>query len=155
MDFAEELYQEFSNTFAEDVDNVISNKSNEDFQYDQTISVRVQKTKRQVVVDDTTIQKIQKICGEAQGEKFSFVEICLGASTLFLGAFLGALIAKVPYEFTFAGVLSYSICPIVGIGMGVAYFLIRKNQINDIKMFGARISEYVDECLDVEREEVK
>jgi lysyl-tRNA synthetase class II len=58
----------------------------------------------------------------------------------------------VPYEFTFVGVLSYSICPIVGIGMGVAYFLTRRNQINDIKTFGARISEYVDECLDAESE---
>ncbi len=41
MDSIEELYQEFSNVITENVDNVISDKSNKELQFDQTVSVRV------------------------------------------------------------------------------------------------------------------
>ena len=153
MENTEELYQAFSNVNAENVANVISDKSNKELQFDQTVSVLVPKVRDRIVVDAISIQKIKKTCEEAQKERFPYAELFLGISSLFLGAFLGALMSQVPYTFSFLGVLSYSICPIAGIGFGVAYILNRKNNANEIKNFAGKILEYVDDSVEAEGDE--
>jgi len=153
MDSTEELYQAFTNVITENVDNVISDKSNKELQFDQTVSVRVPKIREQVSIDKINVQKIKKVCEDANKEKFPLAEIFLGASTLFLGAFLSALLSKVPYAFNFIGVLSYSVCPFAGIGFGVAYIFKRKNNASDIKIFAEKVLEYIGDSLEVEGEE--
>lgn len=153
MDSTEELYQAFSNVNTENVENIISDKSNKELQFDQTVSVRIPKIREQVTVDKISVQKIKRICEDANKEKFPYAEVFLGISTLFLGGFLSALLSKVPYAFNFIGVLSYSVCPIAGIGFGVAYIFKRKNNANDIKVFAEKILEYIEDSLEIEGEE--
>ena len=153
MDITEELYQSFSNVNTENVDNVISDRNNKELQFDQTVSVLVPKVRNRILVDVKSVQKIHELCEAARKEKFPFAELFLGVSTLFLGAFLGALISQVPYVFTFIGIFSYSICPIAGIGFGVAYIFSRKSNGIDNKMFAEKISEYLEDSFIVEGEE--
>lgn len=153
MDSTEELYQAFANAVTENVENVISDKSNKELQFDQTVSVRVPKIREQVSIDKISVQKIKKVCEDANKEKFPYAEVFLGMSTLFLGAFLSALLSKIPYAFNFIGVLSYSVCPFAGIGFGVAYIFKRKNNANDIKVFSEKILEYIEDSLEIEGED--
>lgn len=60
MDSTEELYRAFTNVSTENVDNVISDKSNKELQFDQTVSVRIPKIREQVSVDKINVQKIKK-----------------------------------------------------------------------------------------------
>ena len=85
--------------------------------------------------------------------KFPFAEVFLGIASLLLGAFLGALIAKVPYELCFASVLSYNICPVGGIGCGVAYFFCRHNESADVVQLATQVDECVSDSDGVENEE--
>lgn len=91
--------------------NVIGPDSNGTLRFSQTYDVKVPKASGKVVLDASCVRKIKNLCNQAKKPKFPFAEVFLGIASLLLGAFLGALIAKVPYALCFASVLSYNICP--------------------------------------------
>ena len=153
MNSTEALYQAFSNAVTEDAGNVISNANNNELQFNQTVNIRVPKVRDRLLIDAKIIRKIKSVCEEAQKGKFTYAEVFLGIASLFLGAFLGSLMSQVPYELTFRGILSYTICPIGGIGFGVAYWFCRKNDMKDIKYWAEKVSEYIEDSDEADMEE--
>ena len=58
---------------------------------------------------------------------FSWAELWLSLSTLFLGAFISALISQIKYEYSFLSILFYSVCPLLGAVFLVLYFMVRNS----------------------------
>lgn len=149
----EDFNQIQPNVTAENVDNIINSSNKYELHINQTLSVQPPKVKKYVLIDANNIKKIEDLCNKAKSEKISLDEIFLGASSLFLGAFLSALISGIPYEFSFISILSYSICPFGGIGFGSAYFFTRKSKIVDINTISEKVIEYIDDYIEVGDEE--
>ena len=123
--------------------NITSEDSNE-LQYSQTYSVKIPKTENKVLVDVAELRKVKDICKTASNSKFSYAELFLGISTLLLGAFLSAMVSNIQYEFKIVSVFLYTICPALGLGCGVAYFFLRKKEVNDAKHLAERIVDCID-----------
>ena len=143
MDSADAMMQAFETSAEDCATTVIGPDSNGTLRFSQTYDVKVPKASGKIVLDASSVKKIKNLCAQAKNSKFPFAEVFLGVASLLLGAFLGALIAKVPYELNFASVLSYNICPVGGIGCGVAYFFCRHNESTDV----VRLATQIDECI--------
>ena len=112
-------------------------------------NIHVPKTRDKIVLDIGSIEKLRKECKEIKQTKCPYAEVCLGAASLLLGAFLSALISQMAYELKFLSILFYSICPVGGIGCSVAYYFLRKNSMADAK----KLADYVEEYIIVPAEE--
>ena len=113
----EKKWPQFDNIVVENVGNVISNndmlkiKQTMDFTY----AIRV-----------SSISKVYKACTEVKKTKFSWAELWLSLSTLFLGAFISALVSQIEYMHSFLSIIFYSVCPALGGIFFMAYFMARK-----------------------------
>lgn len=139
----EQLYSQFQNSAAEDAENIISQDTNNELQYNHKISVKVPEPGEMTLVDVKSINKIKNECNKAKNNHFPCAEVLLGVSTLLIGAFLSALMSQISYELKFLSVLFYTICPTVGIGCGVAYFFCRKNDMYSAKQLAEKIEDYI------------
>ena len=144
----EHSYEQFRNVITKDAENVISQDTNNELQYNQKISVKVPEPSEKVLLDLKNINKIKNECDKIKNNRFPCAEVFLGVSSLFLGAFLSALISQISYELKFLSILFYTICPAVGIGCGVAYFFCRKNDIYSAKQLAEKIEDYISNDLD-------
>lgn len=149
----EEIYSKFSTSTTEEAENVISGDSNKALQYSQTYNVHVPKPEDKVVLNASSVKKIQGECQKAKEIKFPYAELFLGIASLLIGAFLSAIISQVPYELKPLGLIFYTICPVGGAGFGVAYCFCRKNDVDDTKKLATRIEEYIQDVDEVESEE--
>lgn len=151
MELINQSYSEYSNASIENTDNVISTNANSMLQYEQKHNVVLPPEEQMIAISARTIKKMKDECSDAKKQTFPYAELWLGLATLFLGAFLSALISQINYELKFLSVLFYSICPVGGVGFGVSYFFCRKNNMVSIADFAKRI----DEQLPVYQEEEK
>lgn len=142
------MMEAFEASTEEYVTNVITPDSNGNLCYSQTYAVKVPKASQKVALDTHAVKKVQSLCAKAKKSRFPIAEVFLGIASLFLGAFLSALIAKVPYEMSFASILSYNICPVGGAGFGVAYFFYRQNDSADVVRLATQIEECICESID-------
>ena len=150
MDITEEIFLECNNVVMQPAENVISKKNNQELQYEQIHNIVVLPEEKKVAINISAIKRVQKECEEAKKRKCWYAEWCLGISTLLLGAFLSALISKMPYEWSWLSVLSYTICPIGGIACFILYFTGRKNENSNIVDFANRIEEQICNLEDME-----
>ncbi len=141
----QEILSITSNTIEEDAENLITPSHNSDFQMNQTFTVIPPKPTNKALIDVNTVNKIKKTCQKARKKNFSLAELLLGLSTLFLGAFFSALISQIAYEFKWLSIIFYSICPIIGVGCLVAYFLLKKEDSDNINSLVEKIEEYLEE----------
>ena len=139
----EQLYSQFQNATTEDAENIISQDTNNELHYNHKISVRVPEPGEMVLVDLKSINKIKNECNKATSNHFPLAEVLLGVSSLFIGAFLSALMSQISYELKFLSVLFYTISPMVGIGCGVAYFFCRKSDMYSATQLAERIEDYI------------
>lgn len=139
----EELYQAFSGSVFEDAENIMPNDSNTELQYSQTYNVRVPKPEDKVVLDASSVKKIKEECKKAQKVCFPYAEVFLGVASLLIGAFFSAILSKVTYELRFLSIFFYTICPVGGVGAGVAYWFCRRKDTSDIKLFAEKIEGYI------------
>ena len=153
MDAQDVMMQAFSTSEEDCAVNVIGSESNGTLQYSQIFDVKVPKANKKVLVDAGVIKKIQLLCAQAKTEKFPFAEVFLGVASLFWGAFLSALISGVSYEASFVSILSYNVCPVGGVGFGVAYFFCRKKGFADMVQLATRIEECICDSVIEESEE--
>lgn len=95
--------------------NVISN--NDMLKIKQTMDVRVPKKDANdftYAIRVSSISKVYKACTEVKKTKFSWAELWLSLSTLFLGAFISALVSQIEYMHSFLSIIFYSVCPALG-----------------------------------------
>lgn len=149
----EELYKAFTGPISEDAENVMPNDSNAELKYSQTYNVKVPKPEDKIVLDASCVKKIKEGCEEAKRVQFPYAEVFLGLASLLIGAFLSAILSKVTYEFKLLSVFFYTICPVGGVGAGVAYWFCRKRDITDIKLFAEKIEGYIRNFDGMEVEE--
>lgn len=152
MDITDEILLGCNSAVVQPTGNVISRKNNQELQFEQVCNLVVPPEEKKVAINISTIKKVQKECVEAKKRKCSYAEWCLGISTLLLGAFLSALMGKMPYEFSLLSVFSYTVCPVGGVGCLIFYFTGRKNENKSIVEFATRIEEYVGSFEDVEED---
>lgn len=149
----EELYQKMlTDAISEDAENIMPNDSNTELQYKQTYNVRIPKPEDKIVLDASSVRKIKVECEKAKKVKFSYAEVLLGLSSLLIGAFFSAILSKVTYEFKMLSIFFYTICPVGGVGAGVAYWNCRKKDTTDIKLFAEKIEECITNFDETERE---
>lgn len=148
----EEIYQAFADSIFEDAENIMPNDSNAELQYSQTYSVRVPKPEDKIVLDASSVRKIKEECEKAQKIQFPYAEMFLGIASLLIGAFLSAILSKVTYELKFLSIFFYTICPVGGVGAGVAYWFCRRKDSSDIKLFAEKVEEYIKNFDEIEEE---
>ena len=129
----QDLYTQCMNTVDEVAENVMPDNSNTDLQFKQTFNVKMPKPGKKILIDACSIEKIKNECTSVKKTTFPIAELLLGLATLFLGAFLSAVISQIEYKFAFLSILFYSICPVVGIGTFVAYFFAAKMKVIILK----------------------
>ena len=139
----EEIIQGCNNVIFEQTGNVINSSDNQSLQYEQMHSVVLPPEETKIAINISTLKKVRHECQKVKESKFSLAELWLGFATMFLGAFLSALMSKTPYELSLLSVLSYTICPIGGVGFGISYFYCRNNENRNITQFAERIEEYI------------
>jgi len=139
----EEFYQTFSGSICEDAENIMPNDSNVELQYSQTYNVHIPKPEDKIVLDASSVRKIKAECEKAKRVKFSYAEVFLGIASLLIGAFLSAILSKVTYEFKLLSIFFYTVCPVGGVGAGVAYWFCRKKDTTDIKLFAEKVEGYI------------
>lgn len=149
----EELYQAFTGLISEDAENIMPNDTNAELQYSQTYSVRVPKPEDKIVLDASSVRKIKAECEKAQKVQFPYAELFLGIASLLIGAFFSAILSKVTYELKFLSIFFYTICPVGGVGAGVAYWFCRRKDTSDIKSFAEKIEGYIRNIDEMEVEE--
>lgn len=153
MDIAEQIIQSCNNAIEEETNNVISKETNHTLQYEQTHDVVLPPEEKKIAINVSALRKVRNECERAEKTKFTYAELWLGISTLLLGAFLSALMSKIPYELNFLSVLFYSICPIGGAGFGVAYFFCRSSNNMDVVQLAEKIEDYLPDLKEMEEQE--
>lgn len=148
----DEIYQGFAGSISQDAENIMPNDSNATLQYSQTYNVRVPKPEDKVVLDASSVKKIKAECEMAKKTQFPYAEVFLGIASLLIGAFLSAILSKVTYEFKLLSIFFYTICPVGGVGTGVAYWFCRKKDITDIKLFAEKVEGYIRNFDETEEE---
>lgn len=142
METADDIMRAFSNSEESYADNVIIGvENNEKLQYSLTYDVAIPKPNNKVVLDISAINKALLICRHAKKKRFPFAEVFLGAASLFIGAFFGALVSKVPYEASLASILSYNVFTVLGVGFAVAYVFCRDKESNDAVQLATKIED--------------
>lgn len=124
----EEEWFQVEDTIIENAANIVSD--NEVLQIKQTMDVRVPKSDANeftLAIRASALRKVYKACKEVKRARFSLAELWLSLSTLFLGGFISAIMSQIKYEFSFLGVLYYSICPLLGAVFFVLYFMARNS----------------------------
>lgn len=149
----EEFYQAFTGLISEDAENIMPNDTNAELQYSQTYSVRVPKPEDKIVLDASFVRKIKAECEKAQKVQFPYAELFLGMASLLIGAFFSAILSKVTYELKLLSIFFYNICPVGGVGAGVAYWFCRRKDTSDIKLFAEKIEGYIRNIDEMEVEE--
>lgn len=149
---AEEFYQAFAGSAFEDAENIMPNDSNTELQYSQTYSVRVPKPEVKIVLDASSVKKIKEECEKARKIQFPYAEVLLGIASLLIGSFLSAILSKVTYELNALSIFFYTICPVCGVGAGVAYWFCRRKDASDIKLFAEKIEGYISSFDELEEE---
>lgn len=139
----EEIFQACNNVMCEQASNVIDATDNQSLQYGKIHSVVLPPEEKKIAINISTLKKVRMECEKMKESVFSFAELWLGLATMLFGAFLSAIMSKVPYEFSFLSVLFYTICPIGGVGFGISYFYCRKNENRSITQFAEIIEEYI------------
>ena len=146
-DTNENMWIPADDTLIENVGNIISESNNNGIlQYNQKVDVRVPKSDAndfQVAIRASSIRKILKACKDTKKNEFTWSELFLGLSTLFIGAFFSAIISQVEYTSKFLSVFLYSICPMVGVSFFVAYFFCRKASSIDASRLAELVEEYI------------
>ncbi len=150
MDITEEIFLGCNNVVVQPTENVISKKNNHELKYEQTHNIVVLPEEKKVAINISAIKRVQKECEAAKKRKCGYAEWCLGISTLLLGAFLSALMSKMPYELSWLSVLSYTICPIGGVSCFILYFTGRKGENSGIVDLANRIEEQICNVGDME-----
>lgn len=138
----EKLYSSFQNVYIENVGNNNGQKKI-DLQYNQVVNVSITEKSEMVAIEKEVIRKIKNECKKLKNICFPWSEILLSISSLLIGAFISALISQISYELKFLSVFFYTICPSFGLGLLVAYFLIKKNDIYTAKLFADRMEDYI------------
>ena len=149
----EQLIKTFTDSILEDAENIMPDDSNDVLQFSQKVNIKPPKPAEKVLLDVSSVNKIKVECEKAKKIQFPYAELFLGIASLLLGAFFSALISGVNYEFNFVSILFYSICPVFGIGTGVAYFFFRKKGIVDIKEFAEKVEEHIQSSDEIGREQ--
>ena len=139
----------------EDAETTIIDGKDATLQYSQTCNVRLPKPEDQVALNASEISKMKSICEDAKNEKFPLAEVFLSAASLLFGALLSAIISQVHYEYTLLSIFLYTLCPVGGMGFGVAYIFARNKNINDIKQFAIRIENCISIYYENDSEERK
>ncbi|MDO5297783.1 MAG: hypothetical protein Q4F18_00025 [Clostridia bacterium] len=103
-------------------------------------------------MDASSVKKIKAECEEAKRAQFPYAEVFLGIASLLIGAFLSAILSKVTYEFKILSIFFYTICPVGGVGSGVAYWFCRKKDTADIKLFAEKVEGYIRNIEEMEGE---
>ena len=105
-----------------------------------------------VVINKRDILRIQKICNSAEDPEAPLIEISLGLSSLFAGAFFSALLSNVVFEMSWRSILFYVISPIIAVGAAVAFFLMRRQEQITTKTLAEHVMEYLPEIDDDKQE---
>ena len=147
--------QEIQNYNVHNSGNVIYPYSNAEIPYNQLCKIRLPNPEEKILVDESVIKKIRSECIKAKKAHFPYAELLLGISTLLLGAFFSAIISKVSYEFKGISIFFYTICPMVGLGSGIAYLLCRIKDIEDIKHFAEKIEECIPNFDEIREDGIK
>lgn len=124
----EEEWFQSVDTIVENAANVVSD--NEVLKIKQTMDVRVPKSDANeftYAIRASALRKVYKACKDVKRASFSWAELWLSLSTLFLGAFISALISQIKYEYSFLSILFYSVCPLLGAVFLVLYFMVRNS----------------------------
>ena len=142
-------FKNLTNVITQEAESVISTGNNKELEYKQIYNVRIPEPEEQIILKKSIVKKIKIECEKVRNYKFQWAEIFLSISSLFLGAFLGALASKIPYEFNFFSILYYNISPTLGIGFFIAYIFNRKKENEKIINFADKIQEYLLEIDDI------
>lgn len=143
MESVEEIFQDFNRVTAEEASNVISKDSNNTLQYEQLHNVVVPPEEKKIAINVSSLRRVRKECERVKQIGFSYAELWLGISSLLIGAFFSAILSKISYELNLLSIFFYTICPIGGVGFGVAYFFCRNKNNQDIIQFAEKIEEYI------------
>ena len=150
-----EFKQEVQNYTVHNSGNVVFPNSNAEIPYSQIGKIRVPNPEEKITMDVSAIEKMKRECAKAKKAHFQYAELLLGLSTLLWGAFLSAIVSKVTYEFECISVFFYTICPMLGLGSGIAYLLCRINDIEDIRNFAEKIEECIPDFDEVREDDIK
>ena len=146
----DELMNACTNVLVENAENIINNENNKTLQYERTHDVVLPPDEKSIALKVSSLKHIKLECEKAKKSMFNFSELWFGIATLLLGAFFSALISEFPYELKFLSVLFYSICPIGGIGFGVAYYFCRFNNNKSVISLVETIEEYIPNIEETE-----
>ena len=149
MDSTEEIFQSCNNVVLEETSNVISKDNNHTLQYEQIHNVVLPSEEQKIAINISVLKKIKNECDQAKKHKFSYAEVWLGISTLLLGGFFSAIMSKIPYELNFLSILFYTICPVGGVGFGIAYFFCREKENQDATQLAERIEGYLPDAEEI------
>lgn len=118
----------FDDTVIENAGNIVSNT--DVLKINQSMDVRVPKNDANdftYAIRVSSIRKVYKACNDVRKASFSLAELWLSLSTLFLGAFISAIISQFKYEYSILSIIFYSVCPALGGIFFVLYFMMRRN----------------------------
>lgn len=101
-----------------------------------------------VAITKKDILRIQKICNSVEDPQTPLIEIALGLSSLFAGAFLSALLSGVVFEMSWRSILFYVISPIIAVSAAVAFLLMRRQEQVTAKTLAEHVMEYLPENND-------
>lgn len=125
--------------------NKIGEESNEKIIYNQKINVCFPAQEKMIAINYSDVEKLDKHCNMIKKRKYNCSELLLSFASLFLGAFLSAIISGINFNYTFISIMSYCICPVLGSSLLVAYFMIRLIHKNDEKALAEKVQEYIIE----------
>ena len=130
----------------EGADNSItSNIRTDSLEVNQTNIVKVKKELESIAVEEKDIERIKSICEDVKEPHFPLAEVCLGISSLLVGAFFSAIISGVPFVLGWKAIVFYIICPVIASGCGVAFGFIREKEQVTAKSLADHVLEYLPE----------
>lgn len=142
-------FENLTNVIIKDASSVINDKNNKQLEYRQTYSVHIPEPEEHIILKKSLLKKIKLECEKAKKNKFPWAELFLAVSSLFLGAFLGALGSRIPYQLNILSIIYYSISPTFGIGFFIAYIFYRKKENENILNLANKVEEYLLEIDDI------
>lgn len=142
----DKLYEQMqANIECSQTANKIGEESNEKLTYNQKINICLPAQEKRITINYSDVEKLDKHCNMMKKRKYNCSELFLSSASLFLGAFLSAIISGINFNFTFISIMSYCICPTLGSSLLVAYFMIRSIHKNDEKALAEKVQEYIIE----------
>jgi len=114
-----------------------------DMTYSRQTTVKNLGRSVQIAIEERSIKIMTKACEKALEAKPSLAELFLSLASLFLGAFVSAIISGVSYKFDLWSIIFYNACPALGIGCFVAWLFKRKQENAD----AVGLANLVLECI--------